>query len=83
MKWGVRRKTAEQSDIYIFDEWILPLLSLGINNLKIAIIMAYHGYKFIHIGAVTIVNNGDHTLHYASEEEIKSRTFLINTAVGC
>ena len=27
--------------------------------------MAYHGDKFLHIGAVTIVNNADHTLHYA------------------
>ena len=26
--------------------------------------MAYHGDKFLHIGAVTIVNNTDHTLHY-------------------
>ena len=45
--------------------------------------MAYHGDKFFHIGAVTIVNNRDHTLHYAIEEEILSRTFLINSAVGC
>ena len=45
--------------------------------------MAYHGEKFFHIGAVTIVNNRDHTLHYATEEEIKSQTFLINFAVGC
>ena len=39
--------------------------------------MAYHGdkFKFIHIGSVTIVNNIDHTLHYATEEEIKSRAF--------
>ena len=42
--------------------------------------MAYHGDKFLLIGAVTIVNNRDHTLHYAIEEEIKSRTFLINSA---
>ena len=34
--------------------------------------MAYHVDKFLHIGAVTIVNNRDHTLHYAIEEEIKS-----------
>ena len=39
--------------------------------------MAYHGDKFLHIGAVTIVNNTDHTLHYAIEEELQSRTFLI------
>ena len=45
--------------------------------------MVYHGDKFLHIGAVTIVNNRYHTLHYAIEEEIKSRTFLINSAVGC
>ena len=45
--------------------------------------MAYHGNKFLHIGAVTIVNNADHTLHYAVEEELLSRTFLINSAVGC
>ena len=38
--------------------------------------MAYHGDKFLHIGAVTIVNNTDHTLHYAIEEELQSRTFL-------
>ena len=38
--------------------------------------MAYHGDKFLHIGAVTIVNNTDHTLHYAFEEELQSRTFL-------
>ena len=31
--------------------------------------MAYHGDKFLHIGAVTIVNNTDHTLHYAIEED--------------
>ena len=31
-------------------------------------IMAYHGDKFLHIGAVTIVNNTDHTLHYAIEK---------------
>ena len=36
--------------------------------------MAYHGDKFLHIGEV----NTDHTLHYAIEEEIQSRTFLIN-----
>ena len=45
--------------------------------------MAYHGDKFLHIGAVTIVNNTDHTLHYATEEELQSRTLLINSAVGC
>ena len=39
--------------------------------------MAYHGDKFLHIGAVTIVNNTDHTLHSANEEELLSRTFLI------
>ena len=43
--------------------------------------MTYHGDKFIR--AVTIVNNSDHTLNYANEEEIKSRTFSINSAVGC
>ena len=45
--------------------------------------MSYHGDKFLHIGAVTIVNNTDHTLHYANEEELHSRTFSINSAVGC
>ena len=45
--------------------------------------MAYHGDTFLHIGAVTIVNNTDHTLHYETEEELQSRTFLINSAVGC
>ena len=45
--------------------------------------MAYHGDKFLHIGAVTIANNTDHTLHYAIEEELQSRTFLINSAVVC
>ena len=45
--------------------------------------MAYHGDKFLHIGAVTIMNNRDHNLHYAIEEEIKSRSFLISSAVGC
>ena len=34
--------------------------------------MAYHGDKFLHIGAVNIVNNTDHTLHYAIEEELQS-----------
>ena len=34
--------------------------------------MAYHGDKFLHIEAVTIVNNRDHTLQYAFEEEIQS-----------
>ena len=29
---------------------------------------AYRGDKFLHIGAVAIVNNTDHTLHYATEE---------------
>ena len=45
--------------------------------------MAYHGDKFLHIGAVTIVNNTDHKLHYAIEEELQSGTFLINSAVSC
>ena len=45
--------------------------------------MAYHGDKFLHIGAITIVNNTDHTLHYAIEEELQSRTYLINSAVVC
>ena len=45
--------------------------------------MAYHGDKFLHIGAVTIVNNRDHTLYYDNVEEIQSRIFLINSAVGC
>ena len=45
--------------------------------------MAYHGDKFLHSGAVTIVNNTDHTLHYAIKEELQSQTFLINSAVGC
>ena len=40
--------------------------------------MAYHVDKFLHIGAANIVNNTDHTLHYAIEEELQSRTFLIN-----
>ena len=44
---------------------------------------AYHGDKFLHNGAVTIVNNTDHTLLYATEEELQSRTSLINSAVGC
>ena len=39
--------------------------------------MEYHGDKFLLIGAVTIVNNRDHTLHYANEEEIKSRTLQL------
>ena len=43
--------------------------------------MAYHGDEFLHNGAVTIVNNTDHALHYAIEEELQSRTFLINSAV--
>ena len=34
--------------------------------------MAYHWDKFSHVGAVTIVNNIDHALHYSIEEEIKS-----------
>ena len=37
--------------------------------------IAYHRDKFLHIGAVSIVNNTDHTLHYAIEEE-ESVTFL-------
>ena len=45
--------------------------------------MVYHGDKLLHIGAITIVNKTDHTLHYAIEEELQSRTFLINSAVGC
>ena len=45
--------------------------------------MAYHRDKFLHIRAVAIVNNTDHTLHYAIEEEIKSRTCLISSAVCC
>ena len=43
--------------------------------------MAYHGDMFLHIVAVTIVNNADHTLHYAVEEELQSRTFLLRSAV--
>ena len=45
--------------------------------------MAYHGDKFLQIGAFTLENNRDHTLHNAIEEELQSRTFLINSAVGC
>ena len=45
--------------------------------------MTYYWDRFLHIGAVTIVNNRDHALHYAIEGEIKFRTFLINSAVGC
>ena len=45
--------------------------------------MAYHGDKFLDIGTFTLVNNTDHTLHYAVEEELQSRTFFINSAVGC
>ena len=45
--------------------------------------MTYHWDKFLHIGAVTAVNNRDHALDYAIEGEIKSRIFLINSAVGC
>ena len=45
--------------------------------------MAYHGDKLLHNGAITIVNKTDHTLHYAIEEELQSRTFLINSAVAC
>ena len=41
--------------------------------------MAYHGDKFLHIRAVSVVNNRDDTLHYEIEEEIQSRTFLINS----
>ena len=44
--------------------------------------MACHGDKFLRIGAVTVVNNRVHTLHYAVEEEMQSRTFLINSAFG-
>ena len=45
--------------------------------------MTYHGDKFLHIGAVTIVNNTDHALRYAIEEDLQSRTFLMNSAVSC
>ena len=45
--------------------------------------MVYHGDKFLHIGAVTIVNNTDHTLQYAIEEELQFRAFLITSAVSC
>ena len=45
--------------------------------------MAYRGDKFLHIGAVTKVNKTDHTLHYAIEDELQSRTFLISSAVCC
>ena len=39
--------------------------------------MAYHGdNKFFHIGAVATVNNKDHALHHATEEEIKFPAFL-------
>ena len=44
--------------------------------------MAHHGDKFLHIGEVTIVNDKDHT-HYAIENELQSRTFVINSTVGC
>ena len=41
--------------------------------------ITYHRDKVLHIGAVTvIVNKRDHTLQYAIEEEIKSKTVLIN-----
>ena len=50
--------------------------------------MAYHGDKFLHIGAVTseqyrTIHFVDNTLHYVIEEELQSRTFLINSAIGC
>ena len=45
--------------------------------------IAYHGDKVLHIGAVTVVDNTDHTLQFAIEEELQSRTFLINSAIGC
>ena len=43
--------------------------------------MAYYINMFLHIGAVTIVNNRDHTLHYVIEEEIKSHTCLTQQSV--
>ena len=42
----------------------------------------WHEFTFLHILAVTIVNNIDNRLHYAIEEETKSQTFLINSEVG-
>ena len=40
--------------------------------------MTYLGDKFLHIGAVTIVNNRDNALHYVNKEEITSQAFLVN-----
>ena len=39
--------------------------------------------QFLHIGAVTVVNNRNNTLHCAIEEGIKFRILLMNSAVGC
>ena len=41
-----------------------------------------HGDKFRHVGAVTIVNNIDHTQHYSIDEEINFPTFSIISAAG-
>ena len=38
--------------------------------------IAYHGDMFLHMEAVTIVNNRDYTLHYAIEEENTIPNFL-------
>ena len=59
--------------------YVTVITALGVYRYK----MTYHWDKFLHTGAVTIVNNRDNALRYAIEGEIKSRTFLINSAVGC
>ena len=51
--------------------YVTVILARGIYRYK----MAYH------IGAVTIVNNREHTLYYAIDEEIKYRTSLMRSAV--
>ena len=47
--------------------------------------MAYHGDKFFHIGAVSIVNNRDYTLHFVFEEikmpQILNRRLLRSAVV--
>ena len=58
------------SDLLRMSRYVTVITAREVSNIK------WH----IHIGAVTIiVNNREHTLHYAIEEEIKSRTFLISS----
>ena len=54
--------------------YVTVIMALEVYRYK----MAYHGDRFLHIRAVTIVNNRDHTLHYAIEKAIMTIPDFLN-----